>query len=106
MVLSTVAVDNTALNVVCNQEYAQVVLHVGDTLFLLPYARGPQHLQVHYHIIPAPRSSAVPTGSGSGDLKQKPPPTAKDMHRVEYESRDDLDEDTATVLVERIRAHL
>jgi len=48
----------------------------------------------------------VPTGSGLGDLKQKLPPTAKDMHRVEYESRDDLDEDDATVLVERIRAHL
>lgn len=84
----TKAVDNTALNVVCNQEYAQVVPHV------------------HYHIIPAPRSSALPTGSGPGNLKQKPPPTAKDMHRAEYESRDDLDEDAATVLVETIRAHL
>ncbi|KAH9080520.1 HIT-like domain-containing protein [Lactarius deliciosus] len=57
----TKAVDNTALNVVCNQEYAQVVPHV------------------HYHIIPAPRSSTT---------------------------RDDLDEDAATALVERIRAHL
>ncbi|KAG8926749.1 hypothetical protein FRC02_008695, partial [Tulasnella sp. 418] len=32
----TVALDNTALNVVCNQEYAQAVPHV------------------HYHIVPAP----------------------------------------------------
>ncbi|KAI9443237.1 HIT-like protein [Lactarius indigo] len=84
----TKAVDNTALNVVCNQEYAQVVPHV------------------HYHIIPAPKSSTFPTGSSPGDLKQKPPPTTKDMHRVEYESRDDLDEDTATALMEKMRAHL
>ncbi|KAF8270805.1 HIT-like protein [Lactarius quietus] len=70
----TKAVDNTALNVVCNQEYAQVVPHV------------------HYHIIPAPK---LARSHGSG----------QDMHRAEYESRDDLDEDAATVLVERIRAH-
>ncbi|KAH9042108.1 HIT-like protein [Lactarius pseudohatsudake] len=84
----TKAVDNTALNVVCNQEYAQVVPHV------------------HYHIIPAPRSSTLPTGLGPGDPKQKLPPTAKSMHRIEYEARGDLDEDAATALVERIRAHL
>jgi hypothetical protein len=29
-----------------------------------------------------------------------------DMHREEYESRDDLDEDDARTLVERIKAHL
>jgi diadenosine tetraphosphate (Ap4A) HIT family hydrolase len=84
----TKAVDNTALNVVCNQEYAQVVPHV------------------HYHIIPAPRYSTLTTGSSPGELEQKPPPTAKDMHRVEYESRDDLDEDAANMLLEKIRAHL
>ncbi|KAH9065394.1 HIT-like protein [Lactarius vividus] len=84
----TKAVNNTALNVVCNQEYAQVVPHV------------------HYHIIPAPRSSTFPTGLGPGDSKQKPPSTAKSMHRIEYEARDDLDVDAATALVERIRAHL
>lgn len=104
--LSPAAVDNTALNVVCNQEYAQVVMHVRDPPpSLLHFARS-QHLQVHYHIIPAPRSSTFPTDSDPGDRKQKPSPTAKDMHRLEYESRDDLDEDAATVLVERIRAHL
>jgi len=86
----TKAVDNTALNVVCNQEYAQVVPHV------------------HYHIIPAPRFSTLPTRSGSGprDLDKKPAPTGMDMHRKEYESRDDLDEDDAHALVERIKAHL
>jgi len=85
----TKAVDNTALNVVCNQEYAQVVPH-----------------QVHYHIIPAPRSNSLSTSLGPKDLDQVPPPTAKDMHRKEYESRDELDEDDAHALVDRIKAHL
>ncbi|KAI0304402.1 HIT-like protein [Multifurca ochricompacta] len=84
----TKAIDNTALNVVCNQEYAQVVPHV------------------HYHIIPAPRFSSLPIALGPRDLNQKPPPTTKDMHRYEHESRDDLDEDTAHALVERVKAHL
>jgi hypothetical protein len=101
--LSPIAVDNTALNVVCNQEYAQVVPHVRDPPH--PSVRS-QPLQVHYHIIPAPRSSTLATDSGPGDFEQKPRPAAKDMHRVEYESRDDLDEDAANVLLERIRAHL
>jgi hypothetical protein len=101
--LSPAAVDNTALNVVCNQEYAQVVPHVRDPP--LPSVRS-QLLQVHYHIIPAPRYSTLTTGSSPGELEQKPPPTAKDMHRVEYESRDDLDEDAANMLLEKIRAHL
>ena len=66
------------------------------------------HRQVHYHIIPAPKFSTLPTqsGSGPGDLDQKPAPTGMDMHREEYESRDDLDEDDAYALVERIKAHL
>jgi len=34
------------------------------------------------------------------------PPIGKDMHRQEYESRDELDEDDAHALVERIKAHL
>ncbi|KAH9997851.1 HIT-like domain-containing protein [Russula vinacea] len=84
----TKAVDNTALNVVCNQEYAQVVPHV------------------HYHIIPAPRLNSLPTGLGPEDLNQELSPTARDMHRKEYELRDDLDEDDAHALVERIKAHL
>ncbi|KAF8478180.1 HIT-like protein [Russula ochroleuca] len=84
----TKAVDNTALNVVCNQEYAQVVPHV------------------HYHIVPAPRLTSLPAGLGSGDLNQETALTAGDMHRKEYELRDDLDEDDAHALVERIKAHL
>jgi hypothetical protein len=62
--------------------------------------------QVHYHIIPAPRFTSSPTSLGSGDLDQKLPPTAREMHRKEYEARDDLDEDDAHALVERIKAHL
>jgi hypothetical protein len=101
-----VAVDNTALNVVCNQEYAQVVPHVRRShTFLLPAS---YYQQVHYHIIPAPRFSTLPTGLGPREPDQnlRLPPTEKDMHRQEYESRDELDEDDAHALVERIKAHL
>jgi hypothetical protein len=38
--LEPVAVDNTALNVVCNQEYAQVVPHVRLAFSLLPYTQS------------------------------------------------------------------
>jgi hypothetical protein len=40
------------------------------------------------------------------DLEQELPLTARDMHRKEYESRDDLDEDDAHALVEKIKTHL
>jgi hypothetical protein len=43
---------------------------------------------------------------GPEDLNQELSPTARDMHRKEYELRDDLDEDDAHALVERIKAHL
>ncbi|KAI0250791.1 HIT-like protein [Lactifluus subvellereus] len=84
----TKAIDNTALNVVCNQEYAQVVPHV------------------HYHIIPAPKFSSSATSLDPGVSGQKSPPAVQDMHRRECESRDDLDEDEARALVGRIKAHL
>ncbi|KAL0066194.1 hypothetical protein AAF712_006819 [Marasmius tenuissimus] len=83
----TKALDNTALNVVCNQEYAQAVPHV------------------HYHIIPAPKfgssepPSPVPTGPAV-------PLTERQMHRMEFESRDFLEDDEAEVLVQKIRSHL
>jgi hypothetical protein len=67
------------------------------------------HRQVHYHIIPAPKfSSALATGLGprESDTNQKLPLTAQDMHRKEYESRNELDEDDAHVLIGRIKAHL
>ncbi|KAI0269855.1 HIT-like protein [Gloeopeniophorella convolvens] len=84
----TKAVDHTALNVVCNQEYAQVVPHV------------------HYHIIPAPRFGSLSANLSPRDSNSQKPLSTMDMHRREYESRDELDEDDATVLVERVRAHL
>ncbi|KAF9267579.1 HIT-like protein [Marasmius fiardii PR-910] len=86
----TKALDHTALNVVCNQEYAQAVPHV------------------HYHIIPAPKLG-VPkpeTDTRTGATRSKVPPTEREMHRMEFESRDVLEEEDARDLVERIRAHL
>ncbi|KIY61857.1 HIT-like protein [Cylindrobasidium torrendii FP15055 ss-10] len=76
----TFAMENTALNVVCNQEYAQAV---------------------HYHIIPAPRLGApVPSTA------QVSPGDPRNMHKLEYLGRTELDEDDAAVLVEKIRAKL
>lgn len=62
--------------------------------------------QVHYHIIPAPKFSSLPTDLDPNDLKQELPLTTRDMHRKEYELRDDLDEDGAHALVEKIKTHL
>jgi son of sevenless len=105
--LGLVAVDNTALNVVCNQEYAQVISHVCLTSFHFSNARA-HCKQVHYHIIPAPRLGSLPTGlrPGPGNFDQELPLTARDMHRKESELRDDLDEDDGHTLVEKIKAHL
>jgi len=80
----TEVLDNTGLNVVGNQEYAQAVFHV------------------HYHVIPAPRlNEAHPSPQTMSD-----PPTRTLMHQMEYESRKELDEEFAKVLVEKIRSVL
>ncbi|KAE9405699.1 HIT-like protein [Gymnopus androsaceus JB14] len=89
----TQALGNTALNVVCNQEYAQAVPHV------------------HYHIIPAPRfnldASSPPLPPKPDLSKEKEPPmTLRQMHRMEFEGRDELDDDDAVSLVKSIRARL
>ncbi|KAH8104503.1 HIT-like protein [Cristinia sonorae] len=81
------ALGNTALNVVCNQEYAQAVPHV------------------HYHIIPAPRFDSPPLVSDKVDRVMKPL-TQKEMHKAEFESRSELDDDEATELLQRIHARL
>ncbi|KAJ7597513.1 HIT-like protein [Mycena floridula] len=81
----TQALNNTGLNVVCNQEYAQAVPHV------------------HYHIIPAPILDK-PT-----PMIEKPAtaiPTMRQMHRMEFESRQELEDDQAELLVKQIRAKL
>ncbi|KAJ6584699.1 HIT-like protein [Mycena capillaripes] len=80
----TLALENTALNVVCNQEYAQAVPHV------------------HYHVIPAPTFGKQPPTP----VKYTEPLTMKEMHQREFEGRSELDEDEATVLAEQIRSKL
>ncbi|THH31187.1 hypothetical protein EUX98_g3012 [Antrodiella citrinella] len=84
------ALENTALNVVCNQEYAQAVPHV------------------HYHIIPAPRfdSPSPPLAPIDKVDHVVKPLTQKEMHKAEYESREELDDDEAAELLLRIRARL
>ncbi|KAJ3516604.1 hypothetical protein NLJ89_g1029 [Agrocybe chaxingu] len=85
----TLALENTGLNVVCNQEYAQAVPHV------------------HYHIIPAPKFASnqvsESTNEGAGG---KAPLTHFEMHRKEFEAREELDEDDAKILVQKICARL
>ncbi|KAF7346074.1 Protein hit [Mycena sanguinolenta] len=82
----TQALDNTALNVVCNQEYAQAVPHV------------------HYHVIPAPKfGNKQPPPSAADDTKLL---TVKEMHQREYEGRTELDEEEGAILAEQIRSKL
>ncbi|KAK0187872.1 HIT-like protein [Armillaria mellea] len=82
----TQALGNTALNVVCNQEYAQAVPHV------------------HYHIIPAPTFSN--TASDTSDTMRDPPLTVGQMHQMEFESREELDDDDAASLLQLLKAKL
>ncbi|KAL4064860.1 HIT-like domain-containing protein [Scleroderma yunnanense] len=90
----TQAIQNTALNIVCNQEYAQSVPHV------------------HYHIIPAPQFG-VPTGLVQSDpprieaqRRQEAPRTMREMHQLEYEGRFELDQGEGHILAQRIRARI
>ncbi|TFY64176.1 hypothetical protein EVG20_g6037 [Dentipellis fragilis] len=83
----TQALDNTALNIVCNQEYAQAVHHV------------------HYHVIPAPKpgvTSVEPvaqTTTGTSGSYQ-------DMLRKEFEARHELVDDEAETLLKKIVSRL
>lgn len=85
----TQALQNTALNVVCNQEYAQSVPHV------------------HFHIIPAPKyaDSRQPSQCNSSQtiglhIKQS------ELHQLEYEGRSELDEQEGLELLHEIRSRL
>jgi len=78
----TEVLNNSGLNVVANQEYAQAVNHV------------------HYHVIPAPRLNETPSKPTTD------PPTRKLMHKLEFQSREELDEDFAKELTEKIRSKL
>ncbi|CAA7261435.1 unnamed protein product [Cyclocybe aegerita] len=85
----TLALGNTGLNVVCNQEYAQAVPHV------------------HYHIIPAPKFGSSQMAEAANDrTDDKAPLTHLEMHQKEFEAREELDEDDAKILVQKIRARL
>ncbi|KAJ3747069.1 HIT-like protein [Lentinula detonsa] len=87
----TQALGNAALNVVCNQEYAQAVPHV------------------HYHIIPAPSYESSKTSPPSKIELSKdkgPPLTRREMHRMEFEGREELDDEDGVALVKLIRARL
>ncbi|KAF8517420.1 HIT-like protein [Hysterangium stoloniferum] len=80
----TQAINSTALNVVCNQEYAQAVPHV------------------HYHIVPAPSLSAAT----SSMLSLPAPTSTEEMHRREYLGREELDDEEAQVITQAIRSKL
>ncbi|KAI0086585.1 HIT-like protein [Irpex rosettiformis] len=82
------ALDNTGLNIVCNQEYAQAVPHV------------------HYHIIPAPDFTNPKPQQAAVQDQRTTVFTRKEMHKAEFESRDDLDDDEARELASKIRARL
>ncbi|KAF8895293.1 HIT-like domain-containing protein [Infundibulicybe gibba] len=81
----TKALEHTALNVVCNQEYAQAVPHV------------------HYHIIPAPVLGSPATPSPQ---PERAPMTVMQMHQMEFQSREELDDEEACDLAAKIRSRL
>jgi hypothetical protein len=96
------ALDNTALNVVCNQEYAQAVPHVRlnaeRNLLVVIYS-----LQVHYHVIPAPTFGKQPSTPVGKDIE---PLTMKEMHQREFDGRTELDEEEGEILAKQIRSKL
>ncbi|KAK7056639.1 hypothetical protein VNI00_002356 [Paramarasmius palmivorus] len=105
----TEALDNTALNVVCNQEYAQAVPHVRLVLQLTSAGNSRiLHYKVHYHIIPAPQfgKTTEPSKPRTKESDPSAPLNVRQMHQLEFESRSDLDEDEAQLIAKRIRAHL
>ncbi|KAF9485873.1 HIT-like protein [Pholiota conissans] len=85
----TQALENSALNVVCNQEYAQAVPHV------------------HYHIIPAPKfGGPVQVSETTDEAVPGQTSSHRQMHQKEFQLRNELDEDEAKVLLEEIRSRL
>ena len=73
-------------------------------------------IQVHYHIIPAPRPGAASSDApapesgepGTRETRDRvtQPLTEKEMHWRELEARERLEEEDAKRLVESIRARL
>ena len=62
-------------------------------------------IQVHYHIIPAPKFTD-PTPEVFKEDHVTLALSQKEMHKKEFESREELDSDDAKALVQRIRANL
>lgn len=62
--------------------------------------------QVHYHIIPAPKFgvSSVAECSNSKLQASNPavPPTKREMHQMEFELREELDDDEGALLAQKI----
>ncbi|KAI0769961.1 HIT-like protein [Fomes fomentarius] len=116
------ALQNTALNVVCNQEYAQAVPHVSPPLLSrnICQSRHPASTSssrsLPHHPRPQPGTGAstsagdspAPELSASAPQRDRAthPLTEKEMHWRELEARDRLNEDDAIRLVESIRARL
>jgi len=64
---------------------------------------------VHYHVIPAPKygsSRGVESTNANEAVGGRAPLTHREMHRKEFESREELDEDDAKVLLKKIRSRL
>jgi hypothetical protein len=62
---------------------------------------------VHYHVIPAPKyGSSRGVESTNEAVGGRAPLTHHEMHRKEFESREELDEDDAKVLLKKIRSRL
>jgi hypothetical protein len=61
---------------------------------------------VHYHIIPAPNFDASTTSEPFDTKDRVPdvdvPPTRREMHQKEFESREELDEDEGEILARKI----
>lgn len=79
----TKGLENERLNVVCNQGFAQAVHHV------------------HFHIVPAPLLGAANT-----PLPLKRIPSGESIFLKERENRDDLDDEEAKIILEKIRSKL
>jgi hypothetical protein len=63
--------------------------------------------KVHYHVIPAPKyGSSRGVESTNEAVGGQAPLTHREMHRKEFESREELDEDDAKALLKKIRSRL
>ncbi|KAG9010203.1 hypothetical protein FRB94_010902 [Tulasnella sp. JGI-2019a] len=86
----TKALNNGGLNIVCNQEYAQV----------------------HFHIVPAPVLSGqeapivVPTGPEHSGAMSEAGITYRSMLKAEFLQRDELDDEQGEYLITIIKAKL